>query len=395
MIRNPDDYRGIRISTETVKDNVIFIQDSRGKIKGKLIEKYVVHGERKVYAMGKNRKMIPAKTSSCSVRKYWFQLPDVKPSRLFWQKAIDRYHRHYWCDKAVLANQRFYPIYPREEKDEVLIACALNSGLTSLYLEFQRAAMGLGAIEATVDEVRQVPVIDPSAIAPGIQAKLADVLAKLGKSPVKTIFEELKNPDRIRMDDLILCSLGFENEEERKSVLAELYRELSDLAQMRVSKAKSVQKGKKANEGINLDLLAQNVLSRLGDNNLTTFFKERIATVPCYTLDLPKWADPIEIENSLLGWRLKIGKKAIDCSSEAQARYLRIFAEMGWDHVPAPQDDGYLPSIVDEWEKLFEEIQAVLEEHTLSILQRTVRERVTDAVWEKLKEEMMERQEVT
>jgi hypothetical protein len=129
-------------------------------------------------------------------------------------------------------------------------------------------------------------------------------------------------------------------------------------------------------------------LNRLEEDNLATFYKGRIATVSLYTRDLPKQAEPIEIENSLLGWRLKVGKKSIDCSSEAQARYLRVFAEMGWDHAPVPQDDGYLSSITDQWEELFQKTQTVIEEHTASILQRKTRDRIVHTVWANIRETM-------
>ena len=388
VTRNPDDYKDIFINVSEINDWVVLIRKPRNEIKGKLIERYVIHGERKLYDMGKKRKMIPAKTQTCEARDYWFQLPNAEPACLLWQKAIDRYHRHYLCDVPVLANQRFYLLYPENKRHERVIACLANSSLTSLYLEFQRAALGLGAIEATVEEVRQIPVIDPSMITPNLGGQFADVLEKLGRTPVKAIFEELTNPYRVQMDDLILRFLGFDNDEERKSVLMELYRELKDLAQMRLAKAKSVQKGNRTKEGVNLDLLAQTVLTSLGNNSLAAFFRSRVATMPCRTLALPKHAEPVEIENSLLGWRLKIGKQAVDCSSEAQARYLRVFAEMGWDHAPIPRDDSYLLSIIDQWEDLFEKAHSALEEHTLSILRRNIRDRLAHEVWAKIGEQM-------
>jgi len=89
-------------------------------------------------------------------------------------------------------------------------------------------------------------------------------------------------------------------------------------------------------------------LDRIGKDSLDAFYKDRIATVPCYSLDLPKLEEPMEIGNSLFGWRLKIGKKAIDCTSEAQARYLLVFAEMGWNQTLVPKDDAYLSSIENQ-----------------------------------------------
>ena len=177
--------------------------------------------------------------------------------------------------------------------------------------------------------------------------------------------------------------LGLTDEEQ-----LEVYKAVVDLVKTRLERAKSLKKGKKTKDGLDLDLLVQNVLDRIGEDNLATFYKDRIATVPCYSLDLPKPEEPIEIENLLFGWRLKIGKKAIDCSSEAQARYLRVFAEMGCDQTLVPKDDDYLSSIVNQWESLFEKAQAALQEHTSSILQSKTRDLLIHTVWATLREQM-------
>ena len=114
VLRNPDKYRSILINTESIDDFVVIVKGGRKKINSKFIEKYIKHGEEKVYKMGKNRSMIPAETETCSSRRKWYELADIKPSRLLWQKAFDVYHRHYIASSDVHANQRFYHIYPKK-----------------------------------------------------------------------------------------------------------------------------------------------------------------------------------------------------------------------------------------------------------------------------------------
>jgi hypothetical protein len=149
-----------------------------------------------------------------------------------------------------------------------------------------------------------------------------------------------------------------------------------------------MRKVKKTKEGIDMSLLAQSVLSQFGEDNIAAFYKNQIITVPCYSLDLPERAEPIEIENFLFGWRLKIGKKVIDCSSEAHARYLRVFAEMGWDKALVPKDSDYLAKIIDQWENLFAKAQETLEEYISSILQNKTRDLLIHKVWTTLREKM-------
>lgn len=350
------------------------VNEERSKLKGTGALSYIRYGEQLKIPSGSTYKSKPD----------WYRFGAREPADLILPCGIgDRMYCSLNKAQAISSNS-FTEIRLKDKKQAEAIWTFFNSSIGWLLIELNgRVAMGGGMLKVDPTDIRKIQIISPEYLKKSVISKLRDLL----KRPVGTVEEESVAQDRRLIDDYVLGDvLGLSAEEQEQVREA-----VKDLVNTRIQKAKSLKKGKKTNEGINLDLLAQNVLSRLGEVNLTTFYRERIATVPCHTFDLPKRDEPIEIENSLLGWRLRIGKKAIDCSSEAQARYLRVYAEMGWDHVPIPQDDGYLPSIVVEWEKLFGETQIVLEEHTLSILQRRVRERVTDAVWEKLKEEMVER----
>jgi len=209
------------------------------------------------------------------------------------------------------------------------------------------------------------------------------VFTEIGDSASTILLEKIKS-DRRALDKIFMEDVLDLTDEEQ----LEVYKAVVDLVKTRLERAKSLKKGKKTKDGLDLDLLVQNVLDRIGEDNLATFYKDRIATVPCYSLDLPKPEEPIEIENLLFGWRLKIGKKAIDCSSETQARYLRVFAEMGCDQTLVPKDDTYLSSIVNHWESLFEKAQAALQEHTSSILQNKTRDLLIHTVWATLREQM-------
>jgi hypothetical protein len=271
VIRNPEDYQKICIEVNLVLDFAVIVSEPREKIKGKLVEKYIVHGEKKAYEMGKNRRMIPAETESCSKRKYWYQLPDVKPARLLWQKAFDVCHRHYFANKTVHANQRFYPIYPRRAPDAETIAALLNCALVPLYLEFQRGIMGLGAIEATVEEVAQMLILNPEVVEPAIRLKLSKALRTLAQREVGSVFEELGasspeavslekvRPDRRELDRIVLGEiLGLTNDEQ-----LEVYRALVDLVMSRIRRARSVGEKNKRVDGIDIEAIKNAVVERI------------------------------------------------------------------------------------------------------------------------------------
>jgi len=225
--------------------------------------------------------------------------------------------------------------------------------------------------------------IDTSLLALKTREALS-VFEEFGATSSDFISLEKIKIEKRRLDEIVMGDILGLTEEEQ----LEVYKAIVDLVKTRLERAKSLKKSKKTQNGLDLNLLTQNILDRIGEDNLATFYKHRIAAVPCYGLDLPKPEEPIKIENSLFGWRLKIGKKAIDCSSEAQARYLRVFAEMGCDQTLVPKDDAYLSSIINQWESLFEKAQAALQEHTSSILQNKTRDLLIHTVWVNLREKM-------
>jgi len=385
VTRNPDDFPGIRIREADIKTRAVVIDMPRKNLRNKHVEAYIKHGERKLYDMGKGRQMIPATTLTCSGRRHWYQLPDIQASRLLWQKAIDRYHRHYICDIPTLANQRFYNVYPKVSDDEMLIACWLNSSFTSLYLEFQRAAMGLGAIEATVEEVRQLPVIEPSRISEPLKEKLAVAFRHLCRSPIESIFEEVHRKDRQDLDRLILEALGFEDIEEHKHILSELYNELTNLAKARLERAKSFGKKQKTKEGIDIDLLVKTVMDKLGDDTLGKFYREKILShKPLRTRSLPRVPGEVKLEQELFGWRLSSGREHIDCTSEMEARYLKVWLETGLESIKIPKDADYLEEIVPELESLKQKTDEVFEDYLGSILDPRLRQRLLHQLWQEV-----------
>jgi type I restriction-modification system DNA methylase subunit len=271
VIRNPEDYKKVFINMRSVEDFVVVINKTRKKVKGKLVEKYIIHGEKKVYNMGKDRSMVPAKTETCSARQYWFQLPDIKPSRILWQKAFDVSHRHYLTNKDILANQRFYLIYPKELQDVEPIIAFLNSPLVALNLECQRSVMGMGAIEATVDEVKQILIFNPNLLKDSTRIRVSRALLRLGQREVGSIFDEFGTfspeqmsldkvkPDRRELDKIILGEIiGLTDDEQ-----IEVYRAVVDLVKSRIEKAKSFGKKRKTKEGIDVGSLKNAVIERI------------------------------------------------------------------------------------------------------------------------------------
>jgi hypothetical protein len=250
LIRDPSYYKKILIEVELVKDLVVFINEPRDKLKGKLVEKYILHGEKKKYKVGKGKNIIPAKTKTCKSRKYWYKLPDIKPSQILWQKEFDVTYRHYITNQEVFADQQFYLVYPKNYDDIHKIVAYFNSTLWCLFFECTLSAMGLGAIVSTVFDTKNFLIIDPSIISSDISTSLLKSLWLIGKREILPIWDELGvyapeevsldkvKSDRRKLDKIIMGDILGLTEEEQ----LEVYKAVVDLVKSRIEKAKSVKK---------------------------------------------------------------------------------------------------------------------------------------------------------
>ncbi|MCK4354070.1 MAG: hypothetical protein KAW83_02340, partial [Dehalococcoidia bacterium] len=148
-------------------------------------------------------------------------------------------------------------------------------------------------------------------------------------------------------------------------------------------KAKSFGKRRKTREGIDIDLLVKTVMDKLGDDTLGKFYREKISThKPLRTRVLPKISGEVKLEQELFGWRLSAGRERIDCASEIEARYLKIWLEAGLESVKIPKAEGYLGEIAPELESLKRRTDEVFEDYLGSILDPRLRQRLLHQLWQ-------------
>jgi hypothetical protein len=252
IVRNPEQYRAVRVSNDSISDLAVAIPlRDRKALKGTALIHYISHGERRAYGLGKGRRIVPAKTESCAARRFWYSLPDIQRARILWQKAFDVGFRHLIADRPVLANQRFYPILPASGISEEYVTGFLNSAFVPAWLEVQRAAMGMGAIEATVDEVKNLKIVDPRTLPSKVVQEVEAAIRGIMDRPIGSVFDEYgatepqdvtweRMPaDRRRLEEAVLGGvLGLDVGQQ-----LDFIRALVDLTRSRIMKANSVQSG--------------------------------------------------------------------------------------------------------------------------------------------------------
>lgn len=145
-----------------------------------------------------------ALATSAARRDPWWSLP-ANPARLFLAKAYGPRFVQRLADVPMLADQRVYALHPRAGVDLVALAAVLNALPTALALEsLGRGSMGYGAVEWTVRDALELPVLDVRRAGPARTAELHAALAAFARRPIAHVARERDAPDRRALDRLVM-----------------------------------------------------------------------------------------------------------------------------------------------------------------------------------------------
>ncbi len=122
--------------------------------------------------------------------------------------------------------------------------------------------------------------------------------------------------------------------------------------------------------------LAAEVRQQLGEAWLPQIYREQILTkrTRAYNLELPAKQGNAEVQYTLLGVELKIGRRRVMCPDLATARYLSVFARTGNPDFALPYDISQLSRLADElefaWHRMLLLIDNVAENRSASFCTR-------------------------
>ena len=136
----------------------------------------------------------------------------------------------------------------------------------------------------------------------------------------------------------------------------------------------------------------EEVREALGEMWLPRLYRERILILRTrsHHLDVPAKENSVEVQHTLLGVELKVGRHRMLRPDLATARYLAVFARAGCQDVAVPYDITKISSLADElesgWHRMLLLIEraaatrhAVFRQRARSLLVRDVREEITSA----------------
>lgn len=114
---------------------------------------------------------------------------------------------------------------------------------------------------------------------------------------------------------------------------------------------------------VSLAQAAEEIKTRLGELWLPRIYRERILTMRTRSHQLhvaTKKAD-VDIQHTLLGVELKIGRHRMTCPDLATARYLAVFGRAGCETVAVPYDISRISSLADELESSWHRMLLLIE----------------------------------
>ena len=137
--------------------------------------------------------------------------------------------------------------------------------------------------------------------------------------------------------------------------------------------------------------LAEEVKDRLGEAWLPRIYRERILPMRTRSHHLnlyAKRAADVEIQHTLLGVELRVGRHRMTCPDLATARYLAVFARANCPDVAVPYDITKISRLADELERAWQRMM-LLADHLAAARAQGFRTRLKKFIVESARAEIV------
>jgi hypothetical protein len=184
----------------------------------------------KKFQNAKNKNGTETIQSACKGhRPFWYSL---RPKQANIVTAINPYERFFfsYSETPFTIDQRLVAITVNENYDVELIAALLNSIVTFLTMEMRGTSRNLGALDLNANYFKTLRVLNPDLLSTNSIKEIKKAFQPLKARPIKTIFEEVKQADRMNFDKAVLKAFGIDD-----SILKGLYQILSSAVYERVT----------------------------------------------------------------------------------------------------------------------------------------------------------------
>jgi hypothetical protein len=152
----------------------------------------------------KNRNGTLTIQEACNGHKpYWYSL---KPRKANIVTAINPYERFFfsYSENEFTIDQRLVAITVDKNYDVEIITALLNSIVTFLNIELRGTARNLGVLDLNANYFKTLKILNPNLLSEKSKIEIKNAFEPLKSRKIKTIFEEVKQKDRINFDKTVL-----------------------------------------------------------------------------------------------------------------------------------------------------------------------------------------------
>lgn len=247
VLRDPEDVSSYYLESENISYNIFFCRFTRTQLRSTYALEYIRWAETSPDAMtrilrGKNRgKLVRIKDlATVKSRQEWYQLPDVKPSKLLVPIIVKNRHVIPLCNDNVYGTNNYHHIYCENKLIDLWLY--LNSSVFRLFMELNGRWEGAGALQMMVYEYKQCPGLNPLPQFSQTFKRLEEFRSRVAYRFINISEQgplELEQEDRKELDELALSAMGFTEKKERETALSEIYSWLLERVKERLLKPKT------------------------------------------------------------------------------------------------------------------------------------------------------------
>jgi hypothetical protein len=98
------------------------------------------------------------------------------------------------------------------------------------------------------------------------------------------------------------------------------------------------------------------IREQLGGEWIPAIYRDKVRSqrTRSYRMDIPERENRADVQHTLLGVELKVGKIRLACPDLSTARFLLVFARLGCRDVALPYDITKIPALADELESAWQ-----------------------------------------
>lgn len=237
VIKSPRECKRILIDPKDLKYKIFMCHKDKKELKGTAALEYIKWGEsQETKGRQKQAAGIPwCELASVQGRKNWYSVNIKKPGEFFCNRFFnDRFFFAY--AKGIIEDQTFYAGFFKEKSISIeYIMAFMNCSFTYLTASLLgRVGLGEGVLQYAVFEMEDLIIFDPWAFNKKIIKPLTNEFEKLKFREIESIYEEMKQPDRRKLDNIIFGELGLTQKE-----IEAVYNAVINLVDNRLNKAES------------------------------------------------------------------------------------------------------------------------------------------------------------